>query len=331
MELNTNTINLIKSELDLFYSPHNYKLELSNRVETWEYDIKKYCESSDIGIISIGQECIYEYNINKILNYIKKYNSKFKLHLGTSSYSKDTTHPYTNVALLHSTSFINDVNFLKSDYVIGEYYSNLAKHIFLYENVSKKTNPYIISSRRYNLSRFKIYNKLNIKNPSGIIRFILQSPQMSALDIKNNGYTKTNFLLNEYDKTYISFILETAVDDNRTLGYFKALTEKSLIGFHTKTLPIILGCKGLNRELLNMGFWTGNELFNIDDNDINAEDRIVELVNKFNNMNINDIKRIYDDNLVNINSNFELLHKLFDLGKEFNKDYTEYNQHITIL
>ena len=316
--------SLIQEELELFYSSKNYKLDIQHdNLNVWESDIKKYCESSEKGIISIGFETLYQDKMDYIVNLIKKYNKKFKLYSSSITSNENTTSPYTYIALLHGTSFQYDIEELNVEYNIihGEPTNRLKNHIFLYKSNFFKTNPYILSSRRYNSSRSEIYSRLNISNPKGIVRF--SNPESHKQE-DLNIYVNTEQLLREYGSSFISIILETCVDFNRNMGYYIPMTEKSLIAFNSKTLPIIVGNRGLSERLNELGFWTANKLFNIEDKSDTVHEDLVNVINNTDKLELHTIHEIYNDNFDKIENNYKLLTKLFNMGRSFNIEYSKY-------
>lgn len=324
MDLTLNN-DIITTECNLYYNNIS-KLHIERLDKTvWDEEVKKLCSENEHGLLSIGFECLYEEKMFYLIELIKKYNPNYKLHSSNISPHEFTINPYTTIAIQHPTQFRYDIESLKKDYIINKKYinnhknyHNLSTHLFLYENHHKKTIPYILAARRWNITRYNIFNNLNINNPNGIIRFLnIDNP-----DGKYNyeKYINTFELMEEYSKSYISFILENCVDKNRTLGYFIPCTEKTLIGFHTKTIPIIFGCKGLNKILTDIGFWTANEFFNFDDETADILE-FNKLVLKINNLKIDEIQKIYNDNIENINNNFNLLHKIFKIGRDLNREY----------
>lgn len=317
--------DIINLECDWFYNKKSHKLQIESLdIDGWDDVIKKICYENEYGIITIGFECLYDEKMFYIIDLIKKYNSKFKFHSSTISEHPITTLPQTNIATLHATQFRNDIDVLKQDYNIfvnGKVTQYpLDKHIFLFKNIYPKTNPYILSTRRWNRMRSNIMNNLNLKNVNGIVRFLEFDNPNPKINSKNNLYVNTHDLIKEYSISYISFILETCVDTNRSMGYFIPLTEKTLIAFNTKTLPIVFGCRGLNKQLNKLGFWTANSLFKFDD-EINDENDFIEVVHKVNNMSIEMINSLYTDNIEHIENNYNLLNKIFDIGRKNNIEY----------
>jgi len=322
--MNDIPISLVENECELFYSKYHYKINIQTQdFNLWESDIKKYCESSEYGIISIGYETLYQDKMDLIINLIRKYNDKFKLHSSNISFNKNTLSAYTYFSILHSTSFEYDVDELNVDYSIvrGEPNNILSRHIFLYKSNFFKTNPYIISSRRYNHSRGEIYDKLNIPNPTGIIRFTnTESDEFENMDI----YVSTEQLLKEYNQSFISIVLETCVDSNRDMGYYIPMTEKTLIAFNSKTLPIIVGNRRLSNRLNELGFWTANKLFNIDDTSDDVHEHLVDVIHNIDKLKLHNIHEIYNDNFDKIENNHKLVTKLFNIGRSYNSEYSKY-------
>lgn len=317
-------ISLIHDECRLYYSDKNYKLDIQHpNLDIWESDIKKYCESSEKGIISIGCETLYQDKMDYIVNLIKKYNKKFKLYSSSITSNENTVSPYTHIALLHDTIFQYDINELNIEYNIihGEPTNRLKNHIFLHKSNVFKTNPYILSSRRYNNSRDEIYSRLNIQNTKGIVRF--SNPESNKKE-NMSVYVNTDQLLREYESSFISIILETCVDPNRDMGYYIPMTEKTLISFNSKTLPIIVGNRRLSETLNELGFWTANELFNIEDKSDTVHEDLVDVITNIDKLELHNIHEIYNDNFNKIENNYKLLTKIFNIGRSLNNEYSKY-------
>ena len=325
--MDTTIINIIEKECGWFYNNKSHKLQIESLpFEKWSDVVKKICSNNDMGILSIGFECLYEDKMFHILELIQKYNNNFKFHSSTICSHEFATLPYTNVSTLHATQFKNDIDVLKQDYNIfvnGKVTQYpLDKHIFLFKNIYPKTNPYILSTRRWNRMRSNIMNNLNLKNVNGIVRFLEFDNPNPKINSKNNLYVNTHDLIKEYSISYISFILETCVDPNRSMGYFIPMTEKTLIAFSTKTLPFVFGCKGLNKKLNEMGFWTANSLFDFDD-ERDDETKFIKLVHMINNMSLAEVENLYFNNIEQIEENYNLLNKLFDIGRKNNIEYLD--------
>jgi len=323
--IDTDLKSIIEKESDLYFNKLFILPIQSDNLDEWYDYIKKVCTENNEGMITIGPECLYEDKMNFITNTIQKYNKKFKLHSSSITPNEFSAHPLTIVSLYHSTSFMNDINVLKQYYTISNESGSGSIHdIFSYQtNSNLKNINYILSSRRFNTTRASIFKNIKIKNPKGIIRYLnFDDPNTNQ---KNNlsTYKNVNDLLSEYEYSYISFITETCIDTNRTLGEFIPMTEKTLLGFYFKTLPIIFGCKGLNKLLLDNGFWTANELFNFDDTSDTAVMDFVELVTKIDKLSTLEIKKIYNDNILNIERNYKLLIEIFNISKKYNIEYKD--------
>ena len=316
----------IENECLLFYiKKHKLPIETTSDLNEWDTIIKKICLEDDEGIISIGFESLYEDKINFIIDTIKKYNKNFKLHSATITENEFLSHPFTNIALLHATSFIYDNDILKEKYSTNTNNSiyDIDKHIFYYEYPYIKKNKYILSARRYNVTRDKIFKNLNVVQPTGIIRYLNFDNPINMVENNLNLYKNTKTLLEEYGESYLSFICETCVDPNRTMGKYIPMTEKTLLGFYFKTIPIVFGNRGLNDSLLKMGFWTANNLFDFDDTSDNSILDFTKLVSKINDLSLLEIQKIYEDNIDNIESNYNLLIELFNIGRKYNTEYND--------
>lgn len=171
-----------------------------------------------------------------------------------------------------------------------------------------KNNPFILSVRKQKIPRDFIFNKLT-GNYNGIVRYA-RWPEQGYEDKQWEDDNDSNFptfteIIQEYEKTYISFIVET----NNECDFMTQFSEKTLLAFLTKTLPIVIGDVNLNKELTEMGFHTLNHMFNINENGMKIDNlgRFVNAVEDVNDMELKSIEKLYNENIDKIEHNYNLV------------------------
>jgi hypothetical protein len=170
-------------------------------------------------------------------------------------------------------------------------------------NIENKEIISILSLRRQNKQRDLLYERVNDTQVS-IKRYYHQEPE--------KDYPLWKDLVNEYLKTYISFVCETTYP---SWTETTCVTEKSILSFLCGNIPIILGKKRLVKELKEMGFWIANEYFGYDEYADSLDDFSEEKINLFvkciENVNKIDIKKFYMDNINKINNNHKIIQDSF--------------------
>jgi|TARA_B110000483_G_C18168530_1_gene532367 hypothetical protein len=166
---------------------------------------------------------------------------------------------------------------------------------------TKKTNKLILSVRADNEQR--IYLRDNLVNEyDGIVR-------LSA-----NNDTTWNELIEEYNQSIFSFIVET---NYPTTTDFTSVTEKIMLSFLNNSIPIVLGKKNIISDLENCGFWIANKDFGFDIEDsysdyskskVNAFIRCMDIVNK---MSYDTCIEYYETNKEKIKNNRNIIVELY--------------------
>lgn len=171
-----------------------------------------------------------------------------------------------------------------------------------YENKDKNIKS-ILSLRRQNKQRDLLYEKVKDKDIS-IKRYYTKEP--------NKVYPKWNELVDEYLKTYVSFVCETTYP---SWTETTCMTEKSILAFLCGNIPIILGKKRLVKELNEMGFWVANEYFGYDEYADSLDDFSEEKIDLFSRcvdrVNETDIEKFYINNIDKINNNHKIIQESF--------------------
>lgn len=181
----------------------------------------------------------------------------------------------------------------------------------LYENTTK-SNKGILSVRKQTYQRDYIFD--NITEFDGIFRYTKWPRDFGEENKKNilkkvdlNNFLSWSQLIDEYKSSYFSFIIET-----HSVSNINQLSEKTLIGFLTKTIPVVLGGRGYIKELQDMGFWIGNDIFGIDIDNTPSEsfiryDMYIDIIKKYNQLSNEAVSKIYNENYSKIEKNFEIV------------------------
>lgn len=305
MEL-TNYINFVKDNPNVLMIDNDYEI-LNNFSEFEKYfDIvcKTYnkfcvvypCEVFLPEVTTKLQELIKSKKNNEI--YISHSSSKvddyflppiLNLFFWQRQWMRENISWYSNTAVL-----LFDKNFYKGDYI--------------------KNNRGIFSTRKTTFVRDRLFSKLKDINFNGIYRYASWPRESNN---ENHLYNQKNFptfieLLEEYKKSYISFIMESEKNSN-----INCMTEKTLVPFLTKTIPVFYNSSNYCKELEDMGFYTFNNLFGLDDEfdsldmeDDNKINKFIDSINLYNNLNSEDILNdFYLKNIDKINHNYNLAHK----------------------
>lgn len=161
----------------------------------------------------------------------------------------------------------------------------------------------ILSLRRQNKQRDLLYDRLGNIDLS-IKRYYHRE--------SDKYYPLWKDLVNEYLKTYVSFVCETTYPSWTDTT---CMTEKSILAFLCGNIPIILGKKRLVKELKQMGFWVANEYFGYDEYADSLDDLSYEKINLFirciERVNNTDIEQFYLDNINHIYNNHKIIQDSF--------------------
>ena len=307
----------IKYQLDfvkksrIFYLQVNlYLYQNTNRdikrIETF----LKTQNSKKISLVNY-HECFPSQDYLDKVKYIIENNSDKEIYISaaTSSNFQNSFHPIVNILFWKPSKIRENISF----------YSDKSVTLFdekLYKFNVNKSNKGILSVRRETELRNYLFSIINKKSFDGIIRYIRYRGWGNISFTKNNLNNNLvnefpNFinLLNEYKKSFISFVVETETNNN----IMNLLTEKTLIAFLTKTMPIVLGGKNYVKELKDMGFYVWNDEFGFEDGDVipTMDYKKVDLFNKcittYNKMTKEDIEKIYNSNLDKIENNYNIV------------------------
>jgi hypothetical protein len=270
--------------------------------------IKKFAKQNINFLIVINNETIHFENfydeLLNIINQLKNNNIKIVQTTASNNYLH-SSHPYVHLYLWKT----NNIRLSYKDSEIKTYVKLFEPNLYDKKPkfIKNKETKSILSMSRSNSIRDYLETQIN-KNDISIFRY---DKEMGIDSIPWNE------LVNEYKKTFVSFISETNYGNKQ----FNCFTEKTIMSFLTGNIPIILGQKHLIKDLKKLGFWIANDDFGFEDGDeysntsLYRVDRFVNCINKISEMNLNDIKKYYTDNIDKINTNWEIVSTVFNYPK----------------
>jgi len=300
----TNDINLIKRGRVVEINPA-FNKDINDESEV--IDFLNLLPMDDNYLLIYRHEVIsdiqFYYNLIKFIG-----NRNIKIVQSTSNFTlKNSSHPFVHI-FTWKDFYIKEHNFYGgSDVSLVKIFDDelLNKPSFI------KSNSTILSTCRKTPIRDLIVSNLQI-DKIGIFRYLEDTDSKQV----HNGISWSK-LINEYKNTYISFILET---NNSTDDIVPRLTEKTILAFLTKNVPIIFGQRGLISDLERMGFWIANREFGFEEDylsnfDVNRVESYSIIVNHILNMKYYKLKQFYQNNILKIENNYNIIHSI--LTKEY--------------
>jgi hypothetical protein len=239
---------------------------------------------------------------------LNKYDNEIYISASTSSKIYRGFNPLVNICMWGTTFTRNTIDWSADDIPLFEphYFNNI-----------KKSNKGILSVRRETDDRNYLFSKLNFDSFEGILRYA-KWPMWDYDETENHKFmSKNKFptqleLFDEYKKSYVSFVYESFIS-----SWNNSLTEKTLMAFFTKTMPVLFGGYNFLNELNDMGFYTFNHEFDfLDEYDYlgmthNAKsDLFLRAINSYNKKSLNEIQDIYNRNISKIEHNYKLVSEL---------------------
>ena len=268
--------------------------------------LDKFCIVSENEILSDTVLDIINNEIEKLPN------KEIYISHSSSEFSKNHLHPLVSFVFWRNTKMRETISWDDSN-------SFLLFDKDLYDGEYQKTIKGILSVRKETNLRRKVFSKINFNEFDGILRYAswVSNPKDEVDNVNVDRYPSFKVLLDEFKSSYINFVFETEKDSTKN-----SLTEKTMISFLTKTIPIFYNNKNYCKELEDMGFYTFNNLFDFDTftdtfdmYDNRKVDKIVKSINKFNSMSLLDIENLYKNNIEKINHNYNLCYR-FLIGED---------------
>lgn len=271
-----------------------------------ENDISKivdnYINNYDSFTIVYKEETFKDYNtLYRIYNKVKETNKKVLISSATSTDNYLFVHPLINLYFWQGSNHKKYINWNSEtiDWFDKNYYIDF-----------EKNNKGILSVRKKTIIRDRLFGKIN--NFDGIIRYASWAKYDGdeTPELLKTTYTFPSILelIEEYRKSYISFVVET-----HTSEITNQLSDKTIFSFLTKTMPIVYGGCNYVKELKDMGFYVWNDEFGFEDGDALhtsselKQYKFVKCIENFNKLSINEVKQMYSDNMDKIEKNFELV------------------------
>lgn len=254
------------------------------------------CKQEVIGDIE------YLENLQNIIR--KNSNKEIYISCSTTSNYEYSLDPLLNIVFWRDTYSRNKISWESSS---GDFPIFDKKH---YKDIIKN-NSFILSVRKERPERDFIFRQfkgsLLPNNYNGILRYA-GWPEQGFEDLEWELKNKNNFptfieIIEEYKKSYISFIIESQASSIMT-----QFSEKTLLPFLTKSLPIIIGGPSIIKELSEMGFYIFSDNFNIKDSGWEKTNLIhfAKSVEEINGMDMKSIEKLYKNNIDKIEHNYKL-------------------------
>jgi hypothetical protein len=273
----------------------------------------KNSNNTKISIVSFYEIFLFQSHIDKIVEFMESQNKEFYLSAPTSTKLDNFFEPLVNIYFWKSRIIGSDVSWVS-------YLNNSGIFLFKknrYEIFQPKNNKGILSIRKKTKKRDYLNSIFDVNSFEGIYRYI-EYPQQYGRELKTdtiNQYPSMEDLINEYKKTFISFVVETDLIESPKFipSKMNMLTEKTLIAFLTKTIPIVLGGKNYVKELKEMGLYVWNDEFgfangdSLQNSDYNKINLFNECINTYNKITKEDIEKIYNNNLDKIQNNYNIV------------------------
>lgn len=288
------------------------------RINQYDWNTLEECKKLIRNTIGEDRKYIFYYGHETIsdlsyLNAIYKIIEDFKIDAiistSTTSFFNKSTHPLTNLLMWR------DVTTRKTISWNSEHNIPIFNDTFFYGKRVNEIRKYkgILSVRKQNEIRKYVFDN-NPKIDNGIVRYANWPQNVENLIEDNESIDKfptLDKLIEEYSNSYFSFIIESEHGDT-DINPTANLTEKTLIGLLTGTMPIVLGGKNMISDLSKMGITVWNDKFGFGDGDNYSTysnykaDAFLRCIDNVNKLSISEVKSIW-------NSNIELIQKNYDL------------------
>lgn len=261
------------------------------------------------------QDELFLEKINLLIDDLNSKGSEIYLCMTTSTFHRNCLHPL--ISILHYRDFgkVSDSadNFdFRKRIILADYK--------LFDKPKLKQYKSILSLRRKTYERDIFINTFH-KKLDGIFRYI--SSDKNAKD-KFPTYTE---LIDEYKKTYISIVFETA-----TFTYLNSFTEKIFIAFATKTLPILYLKNGRHLdEFKSMGFFLLNDYFDYSDvcetmSESEKASKLIKVIDSVNDLTLKDVEKIYAQYSIELENNFKIIADIITNNFNYNQSILKLNK-----
>ena len=294
-------------------------------INQYDWNTLEECKSIIRDSISGGKKYIFYYEhetINNLnyLNNIYKIIEEFKIDAlistSTTSTFPRSTHPLTNFLMWRNVHTRKNISWKSEENI------PIFDKSFYYGKKIEGDRQYkgILSVRKENEIRDYLFNK-NPKIDNGIVRYAKwphNSPNLSENKNHIDKFPLLSDVIKEYENSYFSFIVESEHGDS-DVNPTTNLTEKTLIGLLTGTMPIILGGRGIISDLENIGIKVWNKEFGFEEGDSYSNyseykiDSFIKCIENVNKLSMSEIKEYWNTNKKIIQNNYDLIsYILFD-------------------
>ena len=328
--MNNDLKNRITSELEYY---HSFKLNPENIWNTHLIDDKNWLENIHIfinttknGLIDYGNECIPDEEYSSIIKFIKKSGNSILIKSSNAYDSPYGFHPLTNIAIWNGHT-MPDKNIYNNNTDMNSYVIPLkAWSDTNLINPNTKSNRYLLSVRRGTPIRDSLFKKIKESERKWdcIVRYSNYNEFKQTAEF---NYT-TSHILNEYKESFITFVVETIYKGTYDieLNHSINLTEKTLFAYNNKTIPLFFGCKNLVKSLKKIGFYTFDDFFNLDIDNIETfderrQDLYLKCLKYIDAMNQSELFSIYSKLFPKIEHNYKLVNYLFELNHAIEKKH----------
>jgi hypothetical protein len=291
--------NLVDIQTDLFLKKRYVRVFNTHTTDEIIEKVLEYSKHYSTFLLFIYFEIIFDSrDFKRISDCIKSLPNKIWIMSTTTTRHPLYVEPIVNL-LVWKEQLIDEIHD-ESIYVPAFPNDLWEKRKYSFETKEIKS---ILSLRRQNQQRDLLYDRLGSVDLS-IKRYHHRESE--------KYYPLWKDLVNEYLKTYVSFVCETTYP---SWTETTCMTEKSILSFLCGNIPIILGKKRLVKELKQMGFWIANEYFGYDDYADSLDDLSYEKINLFvrciEKVNNTDIKQFYLENINHIHNNHKIIQDSF--------------------
>ena len=268
-------------------------------------------------IFVVGHETISNLRyLDEIYKLIDDFNIDAVISTSTVSTFPKSAHPLTNLLMWRDVRTRKNISWNSEETI------PIFDESFYYGKKVNENRKYrgILSVRKENILRDYLFNK-NPKINDGIVRYAKWPHNLPNLSENTNDIDKfplLNDVIKEYKNSYFSFIVESEHGDSY-INPTTNLTEKTLIGLLTGTMPIILGGRGIISDLENIGIKVWNKEFGFGEGDSYSNhseykiDSFIKCIENVNKLSMSEIKEYWNINKKIIQNNYDLIsYILFD-------------------
>lgn len=273
-------------------------------------ELKRFLEKTNKNKISVVNyhECFSKHeHLKEIQSLVKSYkNKEIFISAATSTNFDGFYLPLVNIFFWKYAKMRENVSWKSKIRNINLFSKELYTDI-------NKNNKGILSVRKQTPNRDYLFSIIDNKKFEGILRYVqwirIEEDEIGDYNSEAEKFPIFLELIDEYKKSYVSFVVESELTD-----FMNPLTEKTLLSFFTKTIPIVLGGKNYVKELKEMGFYVFNNEFGFTDEDdmiqsydLKKIDSFNKCIINYNKMNNLDIINFYNKNIDKIQKNYDIV------------------------